>query len=290
MRPPSVSIVIPAYNEETHLRLCLEAIALQTTKPFEVIVVDNNSTDATAAIARSFSFVTLLSEKKQGPQPARDRGYNAARGEVIGRLDGDSIVTPNWVETIQKVFVDPTVDAATGTVRYREVCATSVFDTFDFYFRNWLARRAAPLGEQSMQGVNTAIRKSAWLAVRDEVCHERQHHEDLDLSAHLALIKRKIVFEPSMTVTVSFRQADAKPTVFYDYVISTPRTYRLHGLKLHRDMYFVAWLVLIIYLPIRIAYRGYNPITGKFSLKCLFWPEVTTGRPSPIAAKLTPLE
>src|SRR5688572_3020117 len=96
---PTVSIVIPAYNEENHLRLCLEAVARQTVKPLEVIVVDNNSTDATAAIARSFPFVTLLSEKRQGPQPARDRGYNAAHGEIIGRLDADSIVALDWVES-----------------------------------------------------------------------------------------------------------------------------------------------------------------------------------------------
>lgn len=270
--------------------MCLEAVARQTVKPFEVIVVDNNSTDATAAIARSFPFVTLLSEKKQGPQPARDRGYNAARGEVIGRLDGDSIIAPDWVETIQKLFADPSVDAATGTVRYREVCARQLFDTLDSYFRSWLAHRAKPLGEQSMQGVNTAIRKSAWLVVRDAVCQERRHHEDLDLSAHLALLKRKVVFEPLMVVTASFRQGNARPFVFYDYVISTPRTYRLHGLRLHRDMYFVAWLVIAVYLPIRMAYRGYNPSTGRFSLKCLLSPQVTTNRPSPVATSITPLE
>ncbi len=290
MKRLNISIVVPAYNEETHLRLCLESIAKQTVKPFEVIVVDNNSTDATAAIAQSFPFVTLLTEKRQGPQPARDRGYNAARGDVIGRLDGDSVIAPDWVETIQKVFADPSVDAATGRVQYREVCIRRTFNACDFFFRNFLAKRAEPLGQQSMQGVNMATRRTAWLAVRDLVCQERRHHEDLDLSAHLALLKRKAVFEPRMIVTASFRQADARPFVFYHYVLSTPRTYRLHGLKLHNYMYFVASLVIAIYLPIRIAYRGYNPATGKFSLKCLLWPQVTTNRPSPIAASLTPLE
>ncbi len=284
MKPISVSIVIPAYNEETHLRLCLEAIAKQAVKPFEVIVVDNNSTDATAAIACSFPFVRLISEKRQGVVYARDCGFNAARGEIIGRLDADSIVALDWIETIQRTFTDPSIDAATGVVQYREVCLSSAFNAIDFRIRSFMSHRGASLGEQSMQGVNLAIRKSAWLAVRDLVCHERRHHEDLDLSAHLAQIKRKAIFQPDMIVTGTARQANAKPATFYNYAISTPRTYRQHGMKTHRYMYVITWGVIALYIPIRIAYRSYNPTTGKFSLKCLLSPQVTTNRPSPVAS------
>jgi glycosyltransferase involved in cell wall biosynthesis len=283
----SVSIVIPAYNEESHLRACLESIARQTVRPAEVIVVDNNSTDATAAIARSFPFVTLLREKRQGPVYARDTGFNAARGEIIGRLDADSIIAANWVEMVQQVFEDKSVDATTGTVLYREVCLRSIFNSVDFWIRSFMARRAAPRGEQSMQGVNMAIRRSAWRAVRPHVCHERSHHEDLDLSAHLAQIKRKAIFTPSMIVDSTARRADSGPATFYNYAISTPRTYRLHGLKTHRYMYAITWFVIMLYVPIRIAYRSYNPATGRFSLRCLLWPEVTTGRVSPVAPTIS---
>lgn len=289
MKPVSVSIVIPAYNEETHLRLCLESIARQTVKPLEVIVVDNNSTDATAAIARSFPFVTLVTETRQGVVYARDCGFDAAKGEVIGRLDADSVVAPNWVEIIQQVFVDPTVEAVTGTVRYREVCFGSVFNTVDFWIRSFMAQKAARYGEQSMQGVNLAIRKSAWETVKSTVCHERQHHEDLDLSAHLAQIKRKAIFEPRMIVGSTARQANANPAIFYHYAISTPRTYRQHGMRTNRYMYPITWAVIALYVPIRIAYRSYNPTTGKFSLKCLISPQVTN-RVSPVAASITAVE
>ncbi len=282
MKSFKVSVVIPAYNEESHLRLCLESVARQTVKPFEVIVVDNNSTDATAAIARSFPFVRLISEKRQGVMYARDCGFDAARGEIIGRLDADSIVESNWIEAIQKVFQDGSVHAATGVVRYREVCLSGAFNRIDFAIRTFMARRAAPRGEQSMQGVNLAIRKSTWEAVKSQVCHERQHHEDLDLSAHLALQKYKAVFEPRMVVTNTARQADAKPKTFYHYAISTPRTYRMHGLKSSRYMYAITWGVIALYVPIRIAYRSYNPTTGKFSLKHLISPAVTN-RVSPVA-------
>lgn len=282
MQRLNVSIVIPAYNEQTHLRLCLESIARQTVTPFEVIVVDNNSTDATAAIAQSFPFVRLVTEKRQGVMFARDCGFDAAHGEIIGRLDADSIVAPNWVEIIRQVFQDESVHAATGTVRYREVCFSSVFDAIDFRIRSFMAGRCAPLGEQSMQGVNLAIRKSVWDEVKSHVCHERRHHEDLDLSAHLAIAKYKAIFEPQMVVTNTARQADAKPKTFYEYAISTPRTYRIHGLKSSRYMYPITWFVIVLYVPIRIAYRGYNPATGKFSFRRLVYPAIAN-RVSPVA-------
>lgn len=290
MKVLSVSVVIPVFNEESHLRSCLEAIARQTVKPLEVIVVDNNSTDTTAAIAASFPFVTLVREKRQGVVYARDCGFDAARGDIIGRLDGDSVVAPNWIETIQRIFADESIDAATGTVRYRGVCLTKTFNAVDFWIRDFMARRAAPLGEQSMQGVNLAIRKSAWLTVKSHVCHERQHHEDLDLSAHMAVLRQKVIFEPCMAVESSVRRADARPGDFYHYAMSNPRTYRAHGMRSVRYIYPIVWAVLVLYVPIRLAYRGYNPATGRFSLKCLFYPVVTTGRPSPVAPSLTPLD
>src|SRR5687767_1835934 len=92
-----VSLVIPAYNEESHLRACLDAVAAQTVRPFEVIVVDNNSTDTTVAIARSYSFVAVMHESQQGIVYARNAGFNAARGDIIARIDADTHLSPNWI-------------------------------------------------------------------------------------------------------------------------------------------------------------------------------------------------
>jgi len=57
---PNISIIIPAYNEERYLGRCLDAIAAQSVRPYEVIVVDNNSSDDTAKVAQRYPFVTLL--------------------------------------------------------------------------------------------------------------------------------------------------------------------------------------------------------------------------------------
>src|SRR4051812_24373156 len=105
------SIVIPVYNEAERLAACLRSIANQAVTPDEVIVVNNNSNDGTAAIARSFDFVRLLSEPRQGVVHARNRGFNAAHGDIIGRIDADTLLPRNWVSQVQSIFNDPTVDA-----------------------------------------------------------------------------------------------------------------------------------------------------------------------------------
>ena len=90
MKPlPSLSIVIPAYNEESVIERCLVACATQTPLADEIIVIDNNSRDATLSIARDVARrypqanIRVVSEKKQGVLPARDRGFQEASYEVM---------------------------------------------------------------------------------------------------------------------------------------------------------------------------------------------------------------
>ncbi|HSW99083.1 MAG TPA: glycosyltransferase family 2 protein [Candidatus Saccharimonadales bacterium] len=261
-----VSLVIPAYNEESYLALCLEAIAAQTVRPFEVIVVDNNSTDATAEIARRYPFVTLLSEPRQGLVYARNRGFNAARGDVIGRTDSDAVLAPDWVANVQRTFADSQVAAASGVVRYRDIGLRKVFDGIDSTFRRFLAARSAGRREIFLYGVTMGIRRSVWREIQPQLCTARRMAEDLDLAAHLAATKHRVVFAPRMEASFSPRQAASGPREFYRYVWSGPRTYRLHGLASQRYMYPMALFVTVCYLPIRLLYKGYDPATQRFSV------------------------
>lgn len=279
---PTVSLVIPAYNEESHLVACLEAVVRQTVRPLEVIVVDNNSTDGTAAVARRFPFVTLLHEPRQGVAYARDTGFNAARGDIIGRTDGDSLLAPDWVERVQATFADPQVDAASGLVDYQSVGLKKVFTFIDARIRYYLARRTGAIDELFLYGVNMAIRRSAWQAVRGEVCHIRRHHEDLDLAVHMAQARRTIIFVPQMRATITPRQASASATEFCKYVWSGPRVYADHRMRAQYYMYPVAVFVTALYLPIRLMYKGYNPATGRFSL-LYAWRSTAPTRVSPVS-------
>ena len=96
---PSVSIVIPAYNEEETIRACVVAALEQTVAAHEIIVVDNKSTDATAAIVHALQatysgtpIIYLQQFELQGLIPTRNFGLNHASGDVIGRIDADALV------------------------------------------------------------------------------------------------------------------------------------------------------------------------------------------------------
>jgi len=111
---PKISVIIPAFNEEKYLPACLESLRKQSFRDFEVIVVDNNSTDRTGEIARNYGF-KVVEEKRQGMIPARERGFREAKAQIIARTDADTVVTPNWLKVIDESFrKNPFVVGMTG--------------------------------------------------------------------------------------------------------------------------------------------------------------------------------
>ncbi len=104
-RPTSVSVVVIAYNQGDLVGDVLEALTRQTRQEsFEVVVVDNNSTDDTAEVARQWtSRLPPLSRvvtcrDGQGPSYARNRGIEESSGDLIAFLDGDDVPAPEWLE------------------------------------------------------------------------------------------------------------------------------------------------------------------------------------------------
>ncbi len=93
---PSISVVICAYNAAATLEECLRASTQLVYPQLEILVVDDGSTDATAAIARRFPGVTVLSIPHGGLAVARNEGFKAARGSLIAYLDSDAYPSPEW--------------------------------------------------------------------------------------------------------------------------------------------------------------------------------------------------
>ncbi len=127
---PLVSVVVPVYNVEPYLRACLESIARQTHGELEVIVVDDGSTDGSAAIARSFaardSRFRVLSQANGGLGNARNNGAAEARGELLAFVDSDDELPANAYELLLGALERSGSDFATGNVhRLDESGATS---------------------------------------------------------------------------------------------------------------------------------------------------------------------
>ena len=101
---PRFSIVIPAFNEEDYLAACLRSLAAQDfAGGVEIIVVDNNSSDQTAAVARSLGAV-VVHERRPGVCSARQRGTSIARGEIVVSTDADTVFHRGWLSDIDRAF------------------------------------------------------------------------------------------------------------------------------------------------------------------------------------------
>lgn len=109
---PTVSIIIPAYNEAERLPLCLQSIhdLDWPRERLEVIVVDNGSTDTTCEIARSFNAV-LLQDDTRNVSGLRNLGARQARGKILAFVDADCMVSPNWLKCASRYFEDPAAAA-----------------------------------------------------------------------------------------------------------------------------------------------------------------------------------
>jgi len=264
----TISIVIPVYNEADFLAECLLSIEGQSILPYEVIVVDNNSTDESVAVAERFSFVSVIREPKQGVVHARTRGFNLAKGEIIARIDADTILPTNWIGTLESCFSDPSVDAISGSAYYYHVAFAGFFNTIDLVLRKWLNKTLK--NNNYLWGANMGITKSSWLSVRSKLCDAQGQHEDFDLAIHLQEIGGKVGFNEDLKANVSSRRIDSSYSDYLSYVWRSPQTYAKHHLWRRIYMYPVVFVCAIGYYPALIMHRGYDPDLNRFSFSRIF--------------------
>jgi len=203
-----ITVVIAAYNEEKDLPKCLTAITTQDfpKEDYEILVVDNNSTDKTAEIAKSFG-ARVITETKQGNTPAVKCGMDAAEGEIIANTDADTVVFPDWLATIKKIFEDPKVVGATGSAwvktgnKFKDFVYRKIYDIFIGF--NFL------IGKPHFTGFNMVTRKKTY----DEIGGldpAFTMSPDVDLGLRLAK-KGKIVFTTKLKTLTSFRRWETTP-------------------------------------------------------------------------------
>jgi len=102
---PSISVVIPTYNEEKYIERCLKSLLNQTIprKNYEIIVVDGQSTDKTVKLAKKFAD-KVIQQKSEGVGGARNDGVKIAKCDIVATTDADCIVPKNWLEDILMAF------------------------------------------------------------------------------------------------------------------------------------------------------------------------------------------
>jgi glycosyltransferase involved in cell wall biosynthesis len=161
---PAISVVIPAFNEEHFIKKTLDSIFNQSITDFEVIVVDNGSTDRTRMIASELGALVII-ENEKGVGAARHRGFLDAKGEIIATTDADTVVPNNWLEEIVRAFQDnPELVAFGGLARLYSGPITARIAT-RFLYHPFMLIDNFLSGGWSLCGNNMAIRQEAYLTV-----------------------------------------------------------------------------------------------------------------------------
>jgi GT2 family glycosyltransferase len=124
---PRISVVMPVYNAERLLDECLRALACSRGVDFEVLVVDDSSTDRSAAIAEAHGARVIPSGGRLGPAGARNRGAREARGDIVFFVDSDVMVRPDTLARLAAAFDDPALDGAIAVqapaMRFENICS-----------------------------------------------------------------------------------------------------------------------------------------------------------------------
>lgn len=223
----TLTLIIPVYNEERHLKNCLEAIKNQTEKPDQVIVVNNNSTDQSAIIASRYDFVTLVNEEKQGLIAARNRGFRLAKSDLLARINANFTIDKNWIKEVKNTFSDELVGGATGPGR-AYILPLFPNQKSDFWSRFYFWNMQGIFGLQLMWGANMVIRRSVWLEIKDQSSlDDKAVHEDQDLSVLISSTGKKIIYNPKMSgITDSENYSDYFK--FAEYKKRQVATYNVH--------------------------------------------------------------
>lgn len=125
---PKVSVIIPVYNEEKYLSVCVDSVLSQTLRDIEIVLVDDGSTDGSPVLcdllAASDSRITVLHKKNEGAGCARNSGLEIAKGEYVTFVDSDDYIANNTLEVAYHIAVSNGADE----VRY---CFNRVDDCID---------------------------------------------------------------------------------------------------------------------------------------------------------------
>lgn len=224
MHAQSISVIVPLYNVERYVRVCVESVLAQTYPHWELLLVDDGSTDSTPQLcdelATSDTRINVFHKPNGGPSEARNYGLDRAQGDFLVFLDGDDMLAPEAMRNLLEEYnrsEAPVV--AGGFIKVREDCAfaeasrlleksrarkesdaTAVVDDADeAIIENLYQRRDhSPWGK--------LYRRDVWRTLR---FREGTIYEDLDIFYHVYRAAGKVAFIPA---TVCFYRQ--RPTSF----------------------------------------------------------------------------
>jgi len=116
------SVIIPFLNESPYIEDCVRSVLDQDLErsEYEIILVDNGSTDGSKELVQQFDKIILLEEKEKGAYAARNKGLQAAKGDIVAFTDADCVVSPTWLSQIQKGMLETGASIVLGSRYFPE--------------------------------------------------------------------------------------------------------------------------------------------------------------------------
>ena len=208
VRKPTISLIIPAYNEEAYLPGCLDAVMANVAgRALEVIVVDNNSTDGTRQVIERYPAVTYAFEPEKGITRARQRGYLASSGEILAYVDADTHPPAGWIDQIWEQF------AANPDL----ACLSGPYSFYDLHGIRNIVSNGWFVAARPLSGMTGSIIVGGTVALRRDVLEKMGgfdtsiefYGEDVDI-ARRAGKHGKVLFSPRFVMPTSGRRMQSQ--------------------------------------------------------------------------------
>lgn len=196
-----VSVIIPAYNAEKTIGMCLDALTKQDySGEYEIIVIDDGSTDSTPDIVSQFNKTQLIRQKNAGPASARNKGASVARGEIVLFTDSDCVPEPGWIfEMLRSFHEDREVVGVKGAYKTRQQEITARFVQLEYEDKyNYM------LKDRYIDFIDTysaGFRKDIFMEMKGyDTDFPVACAEDVELSYRMSNEGYKMVFNPDAVV------------------------------------------------------------------------------------------
>ena len=196
---PYISVIVPVFNGERFLNRCLEAVTASSYKSYEVIVVDDCSTDKSVEISRQHGATVLRMPHQSGPAGARNLGAREARGEILLFVDADVVVKPDTVERVGADFVNhPQIAAVFGSYD-DEPAEKNFISQYKNLFHRFVHQQSSSEAVTFWAGCG-AVRRDVFLAVDgfNAERYPRPAIEDIELGYRLCAAGHRILLDKQL--------------------------------------------------------------------------------------------
>ena len=201
---PLVSIIIPVKNEAHNIEKCLHSLHALCYPRYEIIVVNDGSTDSTGEILKKFPAVTVITTGGVGPAAARNLAIEQSRGEYLAFTDGDCLIDPEWLNELLAHFTEENIMGVGGDQLSPEDETPFGKDVHDFmnliaFSTDYLKTKKTVMAVKHNPTCNMMYRKKAF-QIQEGFKKDLWPCEDLEFDYRLIRAGYTLIFNPGAIV------------------------------------------------------------------------------------------